>query len=61
MILAILLLTGRGQQLYAQHVGVWYDTEVQNLTSVVFLQASCQFIRHGTWQSVGVLRMSVRI
>lgn len=32
-----------------------------NLTSVVFLQASCQFIRYGTWQSVGVLRMSVRI
>lgn len=32
-----------------------------NLTSFLFLQASCQFVHHGAWQSVGMIRMSVRI
>lgn len=32
-----------------------------NLTSSLFLQASYQLIHHGSWQSVGMLRMSVRI
>lgn len=32
-----------------------------NLTSLLFLQASCQFVHHGAWQPVGLIRMSVRV
>lgn len=32
-----------------------------NLTSILFMQASFQFIHHGSWQPVGLIRMSVRI
>lgn len=32
-----------------------------NITSSVFLQASFQLIHHGSWQSAGIIRMSVRI
>ena len=32
-----------------------------DLTSFLFLQASCQLIHHGSWQPVGLLRMSIRI
>lgn len=32
-----------------------------DLTSILFLQASCQLIHHGSWMPVGLLRVSVRI
>lgn len=32
-----------------------------DLTSFLFLQASCQFIHHGSWLPAGILRMSIRI
>lgn len=32
-----------------------------DLNSLLFLQASCQLIHHGSWQSVGLIRMGIRI
>lgn len=32
-----------------------------NLTSLLFLLVSCQFVHHGAWQPVGLIRMSVRV
>lgn len=46
-----------------RHESEWATelTYKYNLSSLLFLQASCHLIYHESWQSVGMLRMGVRI
>lgn len=53
MVLVSLLLTGYGHQLYAQQLGVWYDTELQtdfkghsNYVNMLYLRADYPLSEH---------------
>lgn len=54
--------------LFSDHASFRHDSEwateltyKYDLSSLFFLQASCQLIHHGSWLPVGMVRMSIRI